>query len=68
MEAKEQALADAKQAEQNLPDTDWVENQLSRCRRLYGAESIEYANVFARRKDLLLQREAWVEIVINAQG
>lgn len=66
-EAKDKALADARQAEQNLLDTDWVENQLSRCSLLYGVESVEYSNLFARRKDLLLQREAWVEIVRNAE-
>ena len=58
----------ARLAEQNLLSTDWVENQLSRCSLLYGVESTEYENLFARRKDLLLQREAWVEIVRNAQG
>lgn len=64
--AKMQAELDAEQAEQNLLSTDWVENQLSRCEKLYGSESDEYKALFERRKDLLMQREAWVEIIRNA--
>lgn len=66
-EQTERDVQDAIQAESNLLDTDWVENQLSRCALLYGGDSPEYLALFDRRKDLLLQREAWVEVVRNAQ-
>ncbi len=60
---KEQRLMQSQEAQAFLNATDWVENQLSRCERLYGKTSTRYKELFEKRKEILLQREEWVEIV-----
>ena len=57
----------AEQAQKNLDDTDWVENQLIRIERIHGKTSDVYQALEAKRMPLLLQREDWVEQVRVAE-